>query len=159
MLTMLTHTHAHTCMHADAHAPPQPPPQQHTQTHTPNTHTHTVPLLFISFSPSNSLNLVTRNVPQHVKPIKEGTQLPRTVVQYSCMGWLSLCPLTTRPEKKQFWHMSKLKHFRQRYLTTEMTKMVETHMKSQGESTESIGTLFHTQSFRCSFSFQSQISQ
>ena len=39
-----------------------------------------------------------------------------TVVQYSCIGWVSLWCLAFLPEKKQFWHMSKLKHRKQRYL-------------------------------------------
>ena len=41
-----------------------------------------------------------------------------TVVQYSCMGWVILwfLYLPPFPAKKHFWHMSKLKHFRQRYL-------------------------------------------
>lgn len=39
-----------------------------------------------------------------------------TAVQYSCIGCVSLWFFALRPEKKQFWHMSKLKHFKQRYL-------------------------------------------
>ena len=39
-----------------------------------------------------------------------------TVVQYSWIGWVSLWCLAFLPEKKQFWHMSKLKHLKQRYL-------------------------------------------
>lgn len=37
-------------------------------------------------------------------------------MQYSCIGCVSLWFFALRPEKKQFWHMSKLKHFKQRYL-------------------------------------------
>jgi hypothetical protein len=39
-----------------------------------------------------------------------------TAVQYSCIGWVSLWFFAFLPEKKQFWHMSKLKHFKHRYL-------------------------------------------
>jgi len=39
-----------------------------------------------------------------------------TAKQYSCIGWVNLWPFARRPEKKQFWHMSKLKHLRHRYL-------------------------------------------
>ena len=39
-----------------------------------------------------------------------------TAVQYSCIGWVSLWPLAFLPEKKQFWHMSKLKQRKHRYL-------------------------------------------
>ena len=43
---------------------------------------------------------------------------PPTVVQYSCMGWVILwfLYLPPFPAKKHSWHMSKLKHFRHRYL-------------------------------------------
>ncbi len=49
---------------------------------------------------------------------KINKKLLLTVVQYSCIGcailwFLYLPPL---PAKKQSWHMSKLKHLRQRYL-------------------------------------------
>lgn len=39
-----------------------------------------------------------------------------TAVQYSCIGCVNLWFFAFLPEKKQFWHMSKLKHFKQRYL-------------------------------------------
>ena len=41
-----------------------------------------------------------------------------TVVQYSCMGWVILWFLYRPPfpAKKHSWHISKLKHFRHRYL-------------------------------------------
>lgn len=39
-----------------------------------------------------------------------------TAVQYSCIGCVNLWFFALRPEKKQFWHMSKLKHFKHRYL-------------------------------------------
>ena len=41
-----------------------------------------------------------------------------TVVQYSCIGWVILWFLYRPPfpAKKQSWHISKLKHLRQRYL-------------------------------------------
>ena len=44
------------------------------------------------------------------------TDILITVVQYSCIGWVSLWCFETRPVKKQVWHMSKLKHLRHRYL-------------------------------------------
>jgi len=45
-----------------------------------------------------------------------------TVLQYSCIGCVSLWPFDVCPEKKHFWHMSKLKHFRQRYLDARANK-------------------------------------
>ena len=39
-----------------------------------------------------------------------------TVEQYSCIGWVSLCPLAFLPVKKHVWQTSKLKHRRHRYL-------------------------------------------
>jgi hypothetical protein len=39
-----------------------------------------------------------------------------TAVQYSCIGCDALWCFDDRPEKKHVWHMSKLKHFKQRYL-------------------------------------------
>lgn len=69
----------------------------------------------IDFSPYSNYTLVFLQL-SFSRATSPGPRYELTVVQYSCMGcailWFLYRP--PLPAKKQFWHISKLKHLRQR---------------------------------------------